>query len=72
MKELDPKLLEKIKKRIERELVLKEKETIEYWMTELEMVYKKNHQTLAEFKSDIRAFIDRMRNRIEVIKTKGV
>jgi molybdopterin converting factor small subunit len=72
MEGLDPKLLARLKERVKKELVQKEKETIEYWLEELQRVYQKNHQTLAELKSDLRKFMDRMRNRLEVIKTKGV
>ncbi len=71
MEGIDPKLLSKLKEVFQRELVQREKETLEYWMNELIKVYQKNHQTLAEFKADIRKYIDRMRNRLEVIKTKG-
>ncbi len=71
MEGIDPKILNKLKERVQKELVLKEKETLEYWLNELMKVYQKNHQTLAEFKTDIRNYIDRMKNRLEVIKTKG-
>ena len=57
---------------MKKELVQKEKETIEYWLEELQKVYQKNHQSLAELKAELRRFMDRMRNRLEVIKTKGV
>ncbi len=72
MEGLDTKLLAKLKDRVKRELVQKEKETIEYWLEELQKVYQKNHQSLAELKSDLRRFIDRMKNRVETIKTRGV
>ncbi len=72
MEGLDTKLLAKLKDRVKRELVQKEKETIEYWLKELQKVYQKNHQSLAELKSDLRRFIDRMKNRVETIKTRGV
>jgi 2-phosphoglycerate kinase len=68
---IDPKILNKLKEKVQKELIQKEKETLEYWMNELIKVYQKNHQTLAEFKADIRKYIDRMKNRLEVIKTKG-
>ena len=71
MEGLDPKLLAKLKEKVQRELVQKEKETIEYWMNELLKVYQKNHQTLAEFKAEIRSYIDKMKNRLEVLKTRG-
>jgi len=71
MEGLDPKLLNKLKQKVQKELAEKEKETIEYWMNELLRVYQKNHQTLAEFKAEIRSFIDKMKNRLEVLKTRG-
>ncbi|RLG12782.1 hypothetical protein DRN73_01405 [Candidatus Pacearchaeota archaeon] len=72
MQGLDPKLLAKLKEKIHRELINREKEVTEYWLNELIKVYQKNHQSLAEFKSEIRKFIDRMKNRIEILKTKGI
>uniref|UniRef100_A0A7V5N0R3 Uncharacterized protein n=1 Tax=Thermodesulfobacterium geofontis TaxID=1295609 RepID=A0A7V5N0R3_9BACT len=68
---IDPKILNKLKEKVQKELIQKEKETLEYWMNELIKVYQKKHQTLAEFKADIRKYIDKMKNRLEVIKTKG-
>lgn len=70
MEGLDPKVLNKIKQKVQEEIAKKEREAVEYWLTELIKVYQKNHQTLAEFKADIRQFIDRMKNRLEVLKTK--
>ncbi|AIH03525.1 MAG: Uncharacterized protein XD42_0757 [Thermodesulfobacterium sp. 37_54] len=71
MEGLDPKILNKLKQKVQKELALKEIETIEYWLNELLKVYQKNHQSLAEFKAEIRQFIDRMKNRLEILKTKG-
>jgi len=70
MEGLDPKILNKIKQKVQEEIVKRERETVEYWLGELIKVYQKNHQTLAEFKADIRQFIDRMKTRLEVLKTK--
>ncbi|WP_028840581.1 hypothetical protein [Thermodesulfobacterium hveragerdense] len=71
MEGLDPKILNKLKQKVQKELALKEIETVEYWLNELLRVYQKNHQSLADFKAEIRQFIDRMKNRLEVLKTKG-
>ncbi|WP_022854610.1 hypothetical protein [Thermodesulfobacterium thermophilum] len=71
MEGLDPKILNKLKQKVQKELAIKEVETIEYWLNELLKVYQKNHQSLADFKAEIRQFIDRMKNRLEVLKTKG-
>lgn len=69
---LDRKLLEQLKKKVQAELVKKEIESLEYWLTELQKVYHKGHQTLPELKSDLRQFMDRMKNRLETLKTKGI
>ncbi|MCS7278452.1 MAG: hypothetical protein NZ530_00135 [Thermodesulfobacteriaceae bacterium] len=72
MEKLDPKLLAKLKEKFQKELIQKERETLEYWLEELIKIYQKNHPTLAEFKAEIRQFIDRMKNRLEIIKTRGI
>jgi siroheme synthase (precorrin-2 oxidase/ferrochelatase) len=71
MEGLDPKILARLKEKIQKELAQRERETVEYWLNELLKVYQKNHQTLAEFKAEIRQYIDRMKNRLEVLKTRG-
>ena len=71
MEGLDPKILARLKEKIQKELVQRERETVEYWLNELLKVYQKKHQTLAEFKAEIRQYIDRMKNRLEVLKTGG-
>ncbi|QER42368.1 hypothetical protein F1847_06275 [Thermodesulfobacterium sp. TA1] len=71
MEGIDPKILNKLKQKVQKEIALKEIETTEYWLNELLKVYQKNHQSLADFKAEVRQFIDRMKNRLEVLKTKG-
>ncbi len=69
---MDPKLLEALKKKVQKELANRELETLEYWFGELEKIYKKRHQSLAELKSELRLLLDKMNRRIEVIRTKGI
>jgi len=71
MEGLDPKILARLKEKIQKELGQRERETVEYWLNELLKVYQKNHQSSAEFKAEIRQYIDRMKNRLEVLKTRG-
>lgn len=71
MSQLDRKLLEQLKHKIQQELVKREIESLEYWLGELKKVYQKGHQSLPEFKSDLRQFIDRLQNRINTLKTRG-
>ncbi|HIE32614.1 MAG TPA: hypothetical protein EYP81_01000 [Thermodesulfobacteriaceae bacterium] len=69
---MDPKLLESLKKKVQKELLNREKEVLEYWLSELEKVYVRRHQSLAELRSELRLLMDRMKRRLEVIQTKGI
>ncbi|MCS7149584.1 MAG: hypothetical protein N2Z40_00495 [Caldimicrobium sp.] len=71
MEGIDPKVLQKLKEKVQRELSQRERETLEYWLTEIQRVYQKQHRTLEELKSDLRTYIDKMKNRLEILKTKG-
>ncbi len=72
MTQLDRKLLEQLKHKVQQELVKKEIESLEYWLAELEKVYHRGHQTLPELKSDLRQFMDRLKNRINTLRTRGL
>ncbi|HFC97402.1 MAG TPA: hypothetical protein ENJ40_02940 [Thermosulfurimonas dismutans] len=69
---MDPKLLESLKRKVQQELVNREREVLEYWLAELEKVYRKKHQTLAELKSELNLLMEKMRKRLSVIQTKGI
>ncbi|MGC8966071.1 MAG: hypothetical protein ACP5KO_04650 [Caldimicrobium sp.] len=71
MEGIDPKILQKLKEKVQKELLNKERECIEYWLSEITKIYQKNHKTLEELKSDLRFFMDKMKNRLEILKTKG-
>jgi len=69
---MDPRLVETLKKKVQKELVNREREVLEYWLLELEKIYARKHQSLAELKSGLRLLMDRMKRRLEVIQTKGI
>ncbi|MFN3504829.1 MAG: hypothetical protein ACK4Y7_01285 [Caldimicrobium sp.] len=71
MEGLDPKILQKLKEKVQKELAQREKECIEFWLEELLKIYQKKHATLEELKSELRLYIDKMKNRLEILKTKG-
>jgi len=71
MEGIDPKILQKLKEKVQKELLNKERECIEYWLSEITKIYQKNHKTLEELKSDLRFFMDKMKNRLEILKTRG-
>ncbi|MBX6422263.1 hypothetical protein [Thermosulfurimonas sp. F29] len=69
---MDPRLLENLKRKVQQELVNREREVLEYWLSELERVYRRKHQTLAELKSELNLLMEKMRKRLSVIQTKGI
>ncbi len=71
MSQLDRRLIEQLKKQVQLELAKKEAECVEYWLVELQKIYNRRHQTLSELKSELRQFMERMKNRIQVIRTRG-
>ncbi len=71
MSQLDRRLIEQLKKQVQEELAKKEAECVEYWLAELQKIYNRRHQTLSELKSELRHFMERMKNRIQVIRTRG-
>jgi len=71
MEGLDPKLLQKLREKVQKELANKERECLEFWLSELMRIYQKKHQTLEELRADLRLLMDKMRNRLEILKTKG-
>ncbi len=69
---MDPKILESLKRKVQQELINREREVLEYWLAELERVYRKKHQTLAELKSELNLLMEKMKKRLSVIQTKGI
>ena len=58
-----------MKKKIEEEMFKKEIDTILYWKGELEKLMAKRPESLATFQIEIQNFIQRMQNRIKVVKS---
>jgi hypothetical protein len=71
MEGIDPKLLAKLKEEVQKKLVQRERECVEFWLYELQKIYQKQHRTLEDLRADLRILLDKMKNRLEVIKTKG-
>jgi hypothetical protein len=60
--------LKGIKKKIEEEMAEKEIETILYWKAEMEKILAKRPESLGTFQIEMKNFIQRMQNRIKVLK----
>jgi hypothetical protein len=71
MEGIDSKLLAKLKEEVQKKLVQRERECVEFWLYELQKIYQKQHRTLEDLRADLRILLDKMKNRLEVIKTKG-
>ncbi len=72
MTQLDRRLLEQLKKQVQAELAKKEIECVEYWLQEVHKIYVRKHQTLPEIKAELQQLIERMKNRLQVLRTRGL
>ena len=57
-----------MKKKIEEEMTKKEIEAVLYWKGEMERVFSKRPDSLAAFQIEVQNLLQRMNNRIRVLK----
>ena len=57
-----------MKKKVEEEMTKKEIEAASYWKGEIERIVAKRHESLATFQIEIQNLLQRMNNRIRVLK----
>jgi hypothetical protein len=58
-----------MKKKVEEEMARKEMETILYWKGEVDKMLVKRPESLATFQIEVRNLLQRMLNRIRVLKS---
>jgi hypothetical protein len=58
-----------MKKKVEEEMTKKEIESLLYWKAELEKVFTKKHESLGSFQIEIQQYVQRLQNRIKVLKS---
>ena len=58
-----------MKKKVEEEMARREMETILYWKGEVDKILVKRPESLAAFQIEVRNLLQRMLNRIRVLKT---
>jgi hypothetical protein len=58
-----------MKKKVAEEMIRKEIETVLYWKGEMEKVQGKRPESLATLQLEIQNFLQRMQNRIRVLKS---
>jgi hypothetical protein len=64
----DSAWLNKMKKKVEEEMARKEAEVISYWKGEIEKVLAKKHEGLGALQLEMQQFLQRMQNRIKVLR----
>jgi hypothetical protein len=60
--------LNKMKKKVEEEMTKKEIEMISYWKGEIEKILAKRHEGLGSLQLEMQQFLQRMQNRVRVLK----
>ncbi|MDL1971631.1 MAG: hypothetical protein LWW78_00065 [Deltaproteobacteria bacterium] len=68
MQQLDPNLLKRLKAKMEEELDKRELESIQYWLEEIEKIYKR-HQDMIGLQNALKELAQRMKNRIKILKS---
>ena len=57
-----------MKKKVEEEMARKEMETISYWKGEIEKILGKKHEGLGALTLEMQQFLQRMQNRVRILK----
>jgi hypothetical protein len=65
---MDKTLLAEMQKRVQKEMNERERRLLEYWRGELEKVHRKRHEGLAALQLDLKGLLDRMDNRIRLLR----
>jgi hypothetical protein len=60
----------RMKKRIEEEMSKREIDSILYWKGEMEKIIAKRPESLATFQIEIQKFLQRMQNRLKVLRNE--
>jgi len=58
-----------MKKKVDEELAKKEIEAVLYWKGEIEKILAKRPESLATFQIEVQNFLQRMQNRVRVLKS---
>ncbi len=64
---VDQRFVAEMRKKVEKELVERERECLTYWQGELSKIIKRRHQELAGLKNDVQKLFERMDTRLKTI-----
>jgi|YelNatPaOPRAMG01_1025707.scaffolds.fasta_scaffold04315_12 hypothetical protein len=65
---IDRSVLAEMQRKVQKELAERERKALEYWKGELEKIYSKRHQNLSTLQLEIKGLIERMENRMRILK----
>jgi hypothetical protein len=65
---IDKAILADMQKRVQREMIERERRLLEYWKGELEKIYRKRHEGLASLQLEIKGLLERMENRMRILR----
>lgn len=69
--EMTEKTARELKKRIESEQHRHEAEVLEIWKNEVDTIYRKKHESLASMQVDLKRLMERMNNRIIMLRRQA-
>ena len=69
---MDKAFVEQMQKKIEKQLVQKEIEVVEFWQQEVDKLLHKKSESLSALIQEFGELSKKMKNRLEVVKRSGI
>lgn len=69
---MDKAFVEQMQRKIEKQLVQKEIEVLEFWQEEVEKLLHKKTESLSALLQEFGGLSKKMKNRLEVVKRSGI
>jgi hypothetical protein len=68
---LDKAVVAEMQRKVQREIIERERRLLEYWRAEVEKIYRKRHEGLAGLQLEIKGLLERMDNRMRMLRKEG-
>ena len=69
---MDKVFVEQMQRKIEKQLVQKEIEVLEFWQEEVDKLLHKKYESLSALLQEFGELSKKMKNRLEVVKRSGI
>ena len=69
---MDKAFVEQMQRKIEKQLVQKEIEVVEFWQQEVDKLLHKKTESLSALLQDFGELSKKMKNRLEIVKRSGI